>query len=376
LFVLALITSALIFAAATAAIARGGAWIRVFFILAILFTLILPLFTTTFTPTIILSLTLFFPVLYRKTLSSWRHRALVLGLPCLIAAAATTWFVHADLQQIAQLREAYPLVSLEGRLPPSPSALHTPVNAAAERRLEELEARFDERRRPGFFGPDRRVLLLKELHEDTVRLFIDSPGFGSARMTGVRRPSLWNLRDTLRPQKAIEQPLRRSLSASAETAETENWKNETASAGHNRLLDQSIEEFVNASGFGFVKSRSQVAGFQSHQFGAAPNTTDLGKLATVELIGLLLYPEPVAYVSPHLPNMEELRGAPTRLLDRFESAGLEAIKRGEDLFVGITPNGVRMLGAIRSAKQCLQCHEGNRGDLLGTFSYRLEPNGK
>ena len=30
-----------------------------------------------------------------------------------------------------------------------------------------------------------------------------------------------------------------------------------------------------------------------------------------------------------------------------------------------------MLGAIRSAKQCVQCHGGQRGDLLGAFSYTL-----
>jgi hypothetical protein len=28
-----------------------------------------------------------------------------------------------------------------------------------------------------------------------------------------------------------------------------------------------------------------------------------------------------------------------------------------------------MLGAIRSTRQCLSCHGGNRGDLLGAFSY-------
>ncbi len=26
-----------------------------------------------------------------------------------------------------------------------------------------------------------------------------------------------------------------------------------------------------------------------------------------------------------------------------------------------------MLGAIRAAKQCLECHDGKRGDLLGAF---------
>ncbi len=30
-----------------------------------------------------------------------------------------------------------------------------------------------------------------------------------------------------------------------------------------------------------------------------------------------------------------------------------------------------MLGAVRSAKQCVKCHGGSRGDLLGAFSYTL-----
>ena len=29
---------------------------------------------------------------------------------------------------------------------------------------------------------------------------------------------------------------------------------------------------------------------------------------------------------------------------------------------------VRVLGAIRAAKQCIDCHGGGRGDLLGAFS--------
>lgn len=30
-----------------------------------------------------------------------------------------------------------------------------------------------------------------------------------------------------------------------------------------------------------------------------------------------------------------------------------------------------VLGAIRSGKQCLSCHEGERGELLGAFLYTL-----
>ena len=41
------------------------------------------------------------------------------------------------------------------------------------------------------------------------------------------------------------------------------------------------------------------------------------------------------------------------------------------MFVRETSEGVRMLGAIRSVEQCMKCHGGERGDLLGAFSYSL-----
>ena len=61
----------------------------------------------------------------------------------------------------------------------------------------------------------------------------------------------------------------------------------------------------------------------------------------------------------------------TRPLDGFEASSLEKLRRGEYLLVAEAPEGVRMLGAIRSVKQCTNCHGGERGDLLGAFSYTL-----
>jgi hypothetical protein len=81
----------------------------------------------------------------------------------------------------------------------------------------------------------------------------------------------------------------------------------------------------------------------------------------------------VAYLSKNLPRMDELRNAPTRSLDAFESESLKALQTGEDLQVRHGKNEIRMLGSIRAAKQCLQCHEVERGDLLGAFSYKLKP---
>jgi hypothetical protein len=97
------------------------------------------------------------------------------------------------------------------------------------------------------------------------------------------------------------------------------------------------------------------------------------KVQSVELVGLLLNEEPRVYISDELPRMDRLRKAPTRTLNTFETVGLEQLKNGEHLFVRDTPHGIRMLGAIRSIEQCVKCHGGERGDLLGAFSYSLVP---
>jgi hypothetical protein len=211
--------------------------------------------------------------------------------------------------------------------------------------------------------------MLKKLHEGTVQLFIDSPGFGLSRVTGIWRPREGNLQHRLRSNDPIPQPTKSSFVGSARN---EPFEPKPSDENQDLLHRLEIWEFANQDEYGYVKDLRHVAGFQSHRLTDPPGGLGEWSVATIELVGLLLHSQPVAYVSPHLPNMEELRKAPTRPLDRFESAGLEAIKGGEDLFVGETPSGVRMLGAIRSAKHCLKCHEGNRGDLLGAFSYRLE----
>jgi hypothetical protein len=134
-----------------------------------------------------------------------------------------------------------------------------------------------------------------------------------------------------------------------------------------------------------------VAGFIPHRFSQVPapadhvtmqnNTlessadrdpTNRWQVQTLDLVGLLLHDEPVTYVSDHLPAMDELRRAPTRPLDRFETTGLISLRQGEDLFISRDGERLRMLGGISSIKQCVACHGGQRGDLLGAFSYTLQ----
>jgi hypothetical protein len=139
-----------------------------------------------------------------------------------------------------------------------------------------------------------------------------------------------------------------------------------------------VLDFVNPRGFGYVKSRKEVAGFQSHGMSKLPKAEPPWKVARIDLIGLLIHEKPVAYVSMNLPKMDELRDATTRPLDAFEVEGLEALRKGEglesgqkseDLYARGSKDQARMMGAIRATSQCLDCHGGSRGDLLGAFSY-------
>jgi hypothetical protein len=143
------------------------------------------------------------------------------------------------------------------------------------------------------------------------------------------------------------------------------------------MHEVGLVDFLNPGGFGYVKDRDHVAGFQEHQFRDMPELdpetpqTQRWRIIKLELVSLLKYPRPVVYLSQHLPRMQELRQAKTRPLNRFEKAGLRGLREGEDLKVRSTPDHIRILGSIRAGRQCLDCHQVERGDLLGAFSYQL-----
>jgi hypothetical protein len=211
---------------------------------------------------------------------------------------------------------------------------------------------------------------LKRLHEETFNNFVNSPGFGVVRMaplSALHFPSRLENRRT--PDEAINQP----NPSSGYFLSTDDLQ-KARPAGRSHPLAQlhmsGLLDFVNVSGFGYIKDRDHVAGFQSHGFSKMPETAEL-RIQRLELIGLVKHAKPVVYVGKELPRMEELKGAPTRGLSDFELVGVAALARGDDLFVCETPQSVLMVGAIRSVAQCVDCHGGERGDLLGAFSYSL-----
>ena len=270
-----------------------------------------------------------------------------------IAFGLTAWLIAKDDKLFAELRRDFPFESIEDRLPPVRD--NSPQGPLSDEALENLDSQEEE------LSSHREIyrsLLLRKLHEEKIELFVNSPGFGLGRMNG--RPSGNELR---LPDEVVAQPY-------ADTSDIRgSYRNRDDLSTMHRL---GVRNFVGAYRFGYFRDRQHVAGFQSHRLSAVPSPNQDWAVDSIELVGLLLHEKPVAYVSDELPRMDQLRKGPTRPLNDFESVGLAKLRKGEDLVVESMSTKIRMLGSIRSTKQCLECHGGQRGDLLGAFSYTLK----
>jgi hypothetical protein len=320
------------------------------------------------------------PILFQATLLGaivsvwglrrWR-RSVFLALSCAATLLVYGAFGAVAFQETRQLQREFPYVSMEDRLPlPKTRRPVASLPLAPSDRLDSLEILPDNHNGRN----DDKVSALRAIHEDAVRVFVNQPAFGVTRMRMTF--AFYFLRNGARREPPISQPGHPSPSP---------WLLDSFPIGPDSSKDDdgllslhqgSVVDFANADNFGFMKDRRHVAGFQEHQISQTPTPSEPWTLQTVDLIGVALHEEPVAYVSEYLPRMDELRAAPTRSLDDFESAGLTALERGEELFVRDRGGERRMLGAIRAARQCLACHGGERGDLLGAFSYRLTQDRK
>jgi hypothetical protein len=293
----------------------------------------------------------------------WHPRAF-LATSYAVTVAAYGCVAWLGWQRLSELREEFAFESMEERLPVSPAA-STPLRPETLARLGSQERVFEAEAATLPHGVGRRNASLRAIHEGTLSVFVEQSGFGVTRMREVvsRATLTWSERQD-DPQPQPELP---------SAAETLVWGGRVSVADHDapwmELHSRSVLDFAHPEGYGFIKDRRHVAGFRPHRFLQAPKAEKPWALRHLDLIGLVRHEKPVAYVSANLPRMDELRKAPTRPLDDFESAGLKALRAGEDLFVAEVGDVRRMLGAVRSAKQCVECHGGQRGDLLGAFSY-------
>jgi hypothetical protein len=283
----------------------------------------------------------------------------------LVAYGLSGIMVFQSERTYASLRARYPYESMEVRLP-SPRALpvRTDLLPVADQRLSRLEGEISDHA-DGF-----REHQLRTLHEHSVLLFIESPGFGVTRML---HPSEYGLTVNLRREPVPLQPGSRSTAMWSPSEMGRLPVEDETSLG--RMVEDSILDFANPRGFGYFKDRRHVAGFETHRFSQVPTPADRWKVRALELVSLLLHDGPEVYVSSHLPRMDQLGDLPTRPPDRFENFALEALRQGEDTVTTRDGQGLRMLGAIRNARQCIACHGGERGELLGAFSYTLQADG-
>jgi hypothetical protein len=287
-----------------------------------------------------------------------------------------------------EYRRKYPFESLAGRLAfeEGPAReLKTggaapPLSADALNRLDATDNPRDPSRQ------DMRRRTLEILHSDEAQKFIDRVGFGLSRMPS---PSLIYLELPPAPTIPFDKP---GEAANPDREPTETLRPGKAE-GRMPSLDMlgsfhqlgGRENFASAVGFGYVKDREHVAGFQSHQFRRMPHLGDFQPRPTegdaakekwlvtrLELVSLLTHEEPAVYVSAELPRMDTLNKDRVRPLSDFEGRALAALRRGEDVVTEATTNHIRMLGALRASRQCLDCHQVRRGDLLGAFSYDLQ----
>jgi hypothetical protein len=302
-----------------------------------------------------------------------RRSRLFLPLSCAATLAiygVAGWFA---VKEFHQLRERFPYVSMEERLPPAKLApTAETLTPAAEKWLASLEDHL-EHGEPLSWRGKARLEFLERLHEDAVGVFVNRPGFGASRMSAMFDYLLdAEPRDPTPPQPG-KQPLSQ-WSASALQGAYSQREDADVFAGLTSVHRDSLLDFANPKDFGLFKDRRRVLGYRPHRFSKVPvaSTTEVRwTVQTLDLVGLVLHDLPAVYVSDHLPRMDELRGAPTRPPDDFETEGLKILRGGKNLFVRETKHGGRMLGAIRAARQCLGCHSGQRGQLLGAFSYTL-----
>jgi hypothetical protein len=155
--------------------------------------------------------------------------------------------------------------------------------------------------------------------------------------------------------------------------------------------DVYLLEFQHAENFGMsrrVYSTPQIelerladaSGDRSAEFETdadRPRVRQTWNPGDVELVGLLRHESPVVYSAKKAPWINELAAdEAVRHLDDFESDGLKKLLAGEEIVFVHRPGAVRALGAIRAGKDCLSCHRGKEGGLLGAFSFRFVPAAK
>lgn len=291
-----------------------------------------------------------------------------------------------ELEKVArELRSRHPLVSIADRLQYEPRSESAQVVLTPESR--ELLSRLDKLA----FSRDSqaRVESLKQLHSSEVESFINREGFGFGRRPIVvsQGPKTLKVKD-LQPTR-YSGPVKKQpshffgnlieLEPGAELSNNGMPETELISSFHER----GLQNFAVANRNGFVKDLDNVAGFQPHQL-LMPGwngsilkyrqrkDSDIDWVVNrINLISLMAHDTPRVYVSDELPTMQSAEQRETRPLNEFEKSGLESFENGQTVYYSAKPNRIELIGAIRAGAHCLECHQGQRGKVLGAFTYEI-----
>jgi hypothetical protein len=188
---------------------------------------------------------------------------------------------------------------------------------------------------------DAEKLGLQRLHRNAVEIFVDRPGFG------VRRMPL-----------PIEDVVTAPKSSSGKDAPGKGGEPQVGGPVAEKPKEPhfAVQDTVDKWGLGRVPTDDK---------------KEQWKVSKIQLVGLVTHKNPVAYQADKVPDMKEAKDVPTRELDAFEKAALEALRGGENLKAERRGKEVRVLGPIYAGARCVKCHE-QKGQLLGAFSYTLE----
>lgn len=283
-------------------------------------------------------------------------------------------------------------VAESGKLPNSDPTGNVPMVPSTWEAIDDLEAQLDVESRV-FLNPHRyrhdALGALSQVHANFVLDFVRQPSFGFRRMpmktplreSHIQMPAVQPIPQPASPSVAPPDSADRA-DLKGNLAATELPVDQAAVTAHQpdpltEFNTERIVDFARLESLGFVNPQREVRGFLAHGFRTMPGDLKRPgeeyqwKLARLELVSLLKHPSPVAYLSDRLPAMDELKTAPTRSLNDFEAAAIDRLRHGKEIVADSQHNQLRMVGAIRAARQCLECHRITRGGLLGAFTYRF-----
>ena len=319
-------------------------------------------------------------LMYRWLPTQYSTRRFALAL-AMISIIASLFLINqirpARVQHLLEARIEHPIEDLSERLEyENPEVVVERVSMADQARLsKKVQAGLTEFE--SFSASQSyRIHGLERIHNQAYEDFIRAVGFGVVRMSTPRFLSLPELPSITQDGVVSEE----------NANHVEGWLNELEPYNELPISEPVIHgfhksktyDFVHPLTIGHVFDHKQAAGFVPHALHFPTDVpSDLDnrtwEAKYLYLVSMLKFDQPKVYQTDELPRMDELSSddVPTRPLDEFEKIALDQLVHDEDVVVKESGNVIRMLGAIRANQSCLQCHDVQRGDLLGAFTYEF-----